>query len=72
MINLIDHLWQFEVRHCHILPTAIKISKEQPKAYFYSEKQNRVLRKKEHSEESVVCALRIQEVPGQQFLVFRL
>ncbi len=46
MINIIEHFWQFEVTDCKIVPTVIKISQEPPKAYFYSQKQNRVLRKK--------------------------
>ncbi len=46
MINVIEHLWQFEIPSIKIVPTVIKINKEPPKAYFYSKKLKRVLRKK--------------------------
>lgn len=49
MINIIDHFWQFELKNYHILPTLIKFVNNQPKSYFYSEKQKRILRKKDQS-----------------------
>jgi hypothetical protein len=49
MINIIDHLWQFELRNFPILPTIIKFTNNNPKSYFYSEKQHRILRKKDQT-----------------------
>ncbi len=57
MINLVEHLWQFEPKDIVILPTVIKIGKEDPKAYFYSLKQRRVLRKKEHGVATLIEVL---------------
>lgn len=49
MINIIDHIWQVELKSYTILPTVIKFANNNPKSYYYSEKQNRVLRKKDQS-----------------------
>ena len=72
MINYIEHLWQFEVKNCRILPSVIKVQGEQAKAYFYSETQQRVLRKKEYSAASLASVLQIQEMPNQMFLAFEI
>ena len=72
MINLIEHLWQFEVKGCKIVPTVVKVRKESAKAYFYSEKQGRVLRKKEYGVGGVVSALRVKEKPGMKYLSWKI
>lgn len=57
---------------CRIVPTVIKVKKEKPKAYFYSEKQRRVLRKKDHSIESALDVLHVKDKPNQQFLLLKI
>lgn len=46
MNSLISLLWQFEIPNIPIPVTILKNNQESPHHYFYSEKQNRVLRKK--------------------------
>ena len=58
------------MNNCRIVPSVVKIEKEGPKAYFYSEKQRRVLRKKEYSVENVASVLKFGEISHQQFLAF--
>jgi hypothetical protein len=36
MINIIDHIWQAELKNFPILPTLIKFAGNLPKCYFYS------------------------------------
>lgn len=51
MINIIESLWQAEVKGVRILPTIIKLKGNTAKSYFFSDKQMRVLRKKEQTTE---------------------
>lgn len=46
MNSLISLLWQSEIASTPIVPTILKSEHQQPNHYFYSNKQKRVLRKK--------------------------
>lgn len=58
------------MNNCRIVPSVVKIEKEGPKAYFYSSKQRKVLRKKEYNVDNVASVLKFGEIPQQYFLTF--
>lgn len=67
MINIVDHAWQFELQNFSILPTVIKIKENGAKAYFYSGKQKRILRKKEQSHEGIMIFMKEGVLPQQNY-----
>ena len=71
MINIIDHIWQVELRNFTILPTVIKFSNNRPKSYYYSEKQNRVLRKKDQSIEFACNFLGKGDAASRYYLLIK-
>lgn len=68
MINIVDHAWQFELQNFSILPTVIRVKGNGAKAYFYSGKQKRILRKKEQSNEGVMVFMKNGALPQQNYL----
>lgn len=67
MINIVDHAWQFELQDFCILPTVIKIKGNGAKAYFYSGKQRKILRKKEQNSEGIMMFLKDGALPQQNY-----
>jgi len=57
MINIIEHIWQSELKNYEIMPTVVKITKNTPKSYFFSSKQSKVLRKKDQTVQSAMDIL---------------
>lgn len=53
MINLHDHAWQAELPSFSFLPALLKPPASPPRHYFYSDKQQKVLRKKLSGQEAV-------------------
>lgn len=68
MINIVDHAWQFELQNFSILATVIKVKGNGPKAYFYSGKQKRILRKKEQSNEGALVFMKDETMSQQNYL----